>query len=173
MSASSPTAGQTLEYLLQALSKRDESLAQVVRNAIDAGKDIEEVEGLGTNRRKRRVYRKVVRFTDEEALRVALDALRACLVELPFFINSAVEDFKAAAIGASVDYHHTVTERSLRAIEKPAGSHQGILEVELQTATQVSPAARQTQRLEAVSLSTVEEQRNRVQEIAHLAGLGD
>lgn len=99
MSAHGYTAAQALEVLLRKLSERDPDLAQHVRYAIDAGKDVEERERF-PGHKKLRVYRKVVRLTDEEALQVALNALQAYFVEQPLFVNSAAENFRSAAFSA-------------------------------------------------------------------------
>jgi hypothetical protein len=85
--------------LLRKLGERDATLQTIVRTAIDTGKDIAVTEPPRSSRGKARVYRQTAPFTHEEALQVALNALRAYFVELPFFINSAAENFTMAAVG--------------------------------------------------------------------------
>ena len=91
---------EALTLLMNKLIDRDADLAREIRAAVDAGKDVEERETTGRGRKKTRVYRRAVRLTDEEALQVAANALRAHFVEQPLFVNSAADNFRAAAIDA-------------------------------------------------------------------------
>src|SRR5436309_1797031 len=95
------TAREALDVLLSRLEDRDQSLLAEVRMAINVGKDVEEQdveEQDPRRRRKPRVYRRTVRFTDEEALDVALAVLRAHFVEQPLFANSAADNFRPVAL---------------------------------------------------------------------------
>jgi hypothetical protein len=87
-------AREALDLLMHKLNEHDEQLARQIQSAIDVGKDVEERERFG-RRTKSRVYRRAVRFSDEEALDVAIAALQACFVEQPLFVNSAQSDFRA------------------------------------------------------------------------------
>ncbi|HKH46317.1 MAG TPA: hypothetical protein VKM72_16775 [Thermoanaerobaculia bacterium] len=97
MSTHDYTAAQALELLLGKLKERDADLALHVQSAIDAGKDVEEREPSRRSRKRPRVYRKVVRLSDEEALQVALDVLQAYFVEQPLFVDSAAKNFRPAS----------------------------------------------------------------------------
>ena len=77
MSTHEYDAHDALDLLMRKLNERDEQLARQIQSAIDVGKDVEEKERFA-RRKKPRVYRRTVRFSDEEALDVAIAALQAC-----------------------------------------------------------------------------------------------
>jgi hypothetical protein len=158
MSKHEYTAGQALELLLGKLNERDETLAAHVRSAIDAGKDVKQRAPVRGRRRKQRVYRKAVPFTEEEALGVALDALQAYFVEQPLFINSAAQDFRTAVVRE---------EREGRLRDRQAESAK-ILEVAVETETQLSPAPQPTVRLSPVPAEHVEEQLGNIRRLRDL-----
>jgi len=91
---------EALKVLLAKLEANAE-LAARVKAAIDAGTDKQEAEvASGRGRRKRgRVYRKHIAYTDQQALDVALSVLRAHFFELPQIVNTAADDFKDSRIG--------------------------------------------------------------------------
>lgn len=93
------TPEQALELLLRKLGECDESLASEVRGAIDVGKEelIEEREGRGVTRH----YRSISRYSHEEALNVALNALQAYFVELPMYIASSDNDLQSCNIAVT------------------------------------------------------------------------
>ena len=124
-----------LELLLWKVRERDPDLAIGLEAVIDAGKDVVERETLHTADRPRE-YRKTVRFSDEEALDIALQALRAHFVEQPLLATSAMSEFGEAALepkGNRRDeesFSQSPSEYEPRAIR---------VEFELQTETQVAP----------------------------------
>jgi hypothetical protein len=119
-------------------------------------------------RRKQRVYRRTVRFTDEEALNVAIDALQACFIEQQLFVASAKRYFAPAAVGGPVD----------------RGGDQGLLfggegidrdktlEVELQTETKISIEAEQTFPLAPTTEQQIDQQRENVSRLRSLTTFG-
>jgi hypothetical protein len=92
---------QALELLMQKLTAFDAELAGQVQAAIGAGKEVVETPPASEGRKKLHSYRKAVPLTHEEALQVALDALRVCSVDLPLCVNSAVENLAEAATNGS------------------------------------------------------------------------
>ncbi len=127
-----------LELLLRKVRERDPDLAIGLEAVIDAGTDVVETETLRTAERPRE-FRKTVRFSDEEALDIALLALRAHFVEQPLLATSAMSEFGKAALepegsrraGASFDQSTS-----------PSGEEEPLsigVEFELQTETQVLP----------------------------------
>jgi hypothetical protein len=67
---------------------------------MDEGKDIGETEVVGRKgKKRRRVYRKAVPYTDEEALKVALKALQAYFIEQPLFVNSLHDNMTKTVLG--------------------------------------------------------------------------
>lgn len=146
---------------MQKLHQRDERLSEQIQSAIDAGKDVEESAPVEARRKNRRVYRKTVRFTDEEALQVALDALRAYFVEQPLFVRSAAKNFTLAAVDASGQPWSTLPAQEDKRFE-------GVLEIELQTETRISQAEQQTFPLKPASDMEIEEQKAHVSRLAEL-----
>lgn len=147
---------EALDLLLQKVKERAPELGNNLQSAIDAGKDVSETE-ITTERKKPRTYRKTVPLTDEEALLVVINSLRAYFVEQPLFANSAILEFADAALAAHPD------PREFAAVDSPLGFTEGVglqkqLQVELQTETQISEAGEQTARLPSTAQDTVEEQ---------------
>ena len=158
---------EALDLLLQKVTERDPELARHLQSVIDAGKDVSEREYSG-NRKKPRVYRKTVRFTDEEALRIATEGLQAHFVEQPLFITSAARDFAAAALGARADpWRVTLSE------EQAVASTEGVgigkqLEIELQTETHISRVDEQNIRLLPPAEDVLEQQKLHVERLFDL-----
>jgi hypothetical protein len=149
---------QALETLLGKLRERDTTLEAAVRSAIDLGKDVTEEQRLGRKRVRR--YRKTVPFTHEEALHVALDVLQAYFAELPLCINSATENFRSAAVGASwQDRPSLFREEKTRSGAEHVGDEKP-LDIELQTVTQISRTQQQTLRLKSWERGLVDQQSN-------------
>jgi hypothetical protein len=84
--------------LIDRLRKFDESLAQSVEEAINSGKDVL-IPEPNTAGKKPRKYRKIERFSDEEALKVALNVLESFFIEMPMMIESANAELANAATG--------------------------------------------------------------------------
>ena len=145
-----------LELLLRTVKERAPELANNLQSAIDAGKDVSEREAT-TERKKSRTYRKTVPLTDEEALLIVMSSLRAYFVEQPLFANSAIREFTGAALAAYPGSQELASGNS------PLESTEGVglerqLEVELQTATQISETGEQTARLSSTSQDLLMEQ---------------
>jgi len=164
---------QALEMLARKLRERSADLGKQIQLAIDAGKDIEE-EGP-RKVKKPRVYRKTVRFTDEEALQVALGALQAYFVEQPLFVRSASENFKRAAVGPPADEVRSLwNDKRYAPIDQQKGSgNEKVLEVELQTETQISRTDEQTFRLMPVSDELLDQQKAHMSRLSKLFIFGD
>ncbi len=164
------TAAQALELLISKIKVREETLAAQVQAAIDVGKDIAETETPTNRRQKSRTYRKTVPFTHNEALEVAIQVLRAHFIEIPLFINSAAMNFKQAALGVPEQRGALPLIGSLESellVTKDEGENKE-LEVELQTETQISTAARRTFPLEPVAANLIEEEAENLQSLADL-----
>jgi hypothetical protein len=153
------TPEQALDTLLTKLREKDLSLEAAVRSAIDLGKDVTEVQRLGRKRVRR--YRKTVPFTHEEALHISLEVLHAYFVDLPLCINSAVENFKSAAVTVSRQNRPASwvqEERRLLATEHVGDEKP--LEIELQTMTQISRTQQQTLPLKTWEQQLIDQQLN-------------
>ena len=145
-----------LDLLLRKVKETAPELANNLQSAIDAGKDVSEREAT-TKRKKPRTYRKSVPLTDEEALLIVIDSLRAYFVEQPLFANSAIREFTDAALTVHPD------PRKLASGNPPLESTEGVglekqLQVELQTETQISEAGEPTARLSSTSEDVLREQ---------------
>lgn len=158
---------EALDLLFRTIREREPELALQLQAVIDAGKDVVETEPPLT-RRGQRQYRKTVRFTDEEALRIAIVALLAHFVEQPLFVQSAARNFAAAAVGD----HRTSWDADWLQPRQPAGG-EGIgvekdLVIEVRTETQISETEEQTVRLLPGSSEQIDEQRNHIKRILEL-----
>ena len=147
---------EALDLLLRKVKERAPALANNLQSAIDAGKDVSERDAT-TARGKSRTYRKTVPLTDEEALSIVINSLRAYFVEQPLFTNSAIREFTDAALAAHID------PREFASGAPPLESTEGVglkkqLQVELQTETQISEAGEQTARLSSTSQDILTEQ---------------
>ena len=158
---------EALDLLLQKVTERDPELARHLQSVIDSGKDVWERDYSG-NRKKSRGYRKTVRFTDEEALRIATDGLQAHFVEQPLFITSAARHFAAAALGARADpSSNTLFEEQAVASTKDVGIEKQ-LEIELQTETHISRVNEQNIRLLPPAEDMLEQQKAHVKRLFDL-----
>lgn len=161
---------EALGLLLAKLEERDGHLASQVRAAIDVGKDIQEREQAQERKGKQRIYRKTVRFTNEEALQVAMEVLRAYFVEQPFFVNSALDDFAKSGYGVPTE---GIVDRPNDAATRRAEGPRGVgvpkeVEIELQTETQISKESDQMFALQPVSEEKLEQQLDQWQIVMEL-----
>jgi hypothetical protein len=85
------TPRQALDLLLAKIQHLSPELYQRMRDAIDAGKDVQEQEPVG--RRRVRSFRKNVPYTDEGALEVAMTVLESHLIETRKVIGAADSEF--------------------------------------------------------------------------------
>lgn len=171
---------EALELLLRKVRERDADLAIGLETVIDAGKDIFEKETRHTEKmpkeyasppvddlaagqgafgakKKPREYRKTVRFSDEEALDIALLALRAHFVEQPLLLTSAMSEFGKVAlepeggqkVDAAFDQHSSLSRE-----DRPLSIE---VEFEIQTETQAVPKDEQDDK-QTVSLPPPEKE---------------
>jgi len=128
---------EALDLLIRKLNERDQELAVHVRAAVNAGTDVQEVEqprGRETN--KPRSYRRTVPYFPEQALQVALDALRAHFVEQPLFINSLLDNMVQASLVAVTPDSSSRAEYDKPIPIKTEGIEKAI-EIELYAETQL------------------------------------
>ena len=147
---------EALELLLRTVKERAPELANNLQSAIDAGKDVSEREAT-IERKKSRTYRKTVPLTDEEALLIVMSSLRAYFVEQPLFANSAIREFTDAPLAAHPDPQELASRNSPLKPTEGVGLEKQ-LQVELQTATQISETGEQTARLSSTSQDLLMEQ---------------
>lgn len=172
MSGHDYTPEQALALLLHKLDASNADLAAQVRAAIDAGKDIDEEAQRRSGRKTSRRYRKAVRLSEEEALAVALDVLRAYFVEQPLFVSSAMDNARVAALGGPRDeYERKRVTQDARTHD--AGSDvEKVLEIELRSETQLTSSGDETYRLHRRDESAVTEQRANVSRLRGLVQFG-
>lgn len=161
---------EALGVLMRKIRERDELLAEQVQAAIDAGKDISEVERSMDRRKKERVYRKTVPFTHEEALEIAVDVLQAHFVEQPLFVESAAINFTKAGLAHPSERLHrsgfglprlnSSKEREKVAVDQ-VGEKKAI-EIELQTETQIKKSGPATQTMQELAPAEIEERRQQL-----------
>ena len=157
---------EALELLLQKVIDVDTELANVLQAAIDAGKDVLESEGQ-VDLKKQWRYRKTVRFSDEEALRVAISIFEAHFIEQYLFVNSAVAEFELAGLDDSA----SLRKKSL--YQPQAESVEGALmqkrlEVELQTETRISRTDKQTVPLTLTDKELIDQQKRNLRRLSEL-----
>lgn len=156
-----------LETLIRKVGERDAELARHLQSAIDSGKDVSERQH--SPRRKRpRLYRKTVRFSDEEALRIAIEALQAHFVEQPLFVMSASRHFAAAALGDHVDPWRVTRAEPQKTVPAETVGAEKALEIEVQTETQISRADEQTVRLTPPAADALKQQRDHIARLLEL-----
>jgi len=159
------TPEQALTLLIDKLTKVDADLARQVQEAANAGKDMLETEqSRGRGKKKLRTYRRTVPYSMEEALQVALNALRAHFVEQPLFINSCHDNMAQAALGVlDVRFSSLLPKKEfVRSEEK--GTEKAV-EIELHTETQIIPTgtelvphAQETLQMNRVPAPEIEQQ---------------
>lgn len=151
-------------------------LAASVQAAIDTGKDVSESEPATDGRKKDRIYRKTVPFSHDEALQIALDALQAYFVEQPMFVSSSADNLAKSAIGVPqkglqnwrVDGIEANESLSLEGIDQEKA-----VEIELQTATQISRIGEETIPLKRISREQIEQQHKQIIELRKLADFAE
>jgi len=163
-------AEQALETLMRKLRARNESLATHIQAAIDVGKDVTETEPSQDGRRKARVYRKAVPFTRGEALKVALDALQAYFVEQPLFVDSVATNLGKAAVGMLVERQRMWRAEEPEAVSTQQAGEEKLVEIELQTETQLDKSGEATMLLKRMPKNQIEMQQRH---ITKLRGLVD
>jgi hypothetical protein len=163
---------QALELLMRKVAARDAALAVHIQEAIDAGKDVPEVEPSLDRRRKPRIYRKKVAYSPEEALGVALDALQAYFVEQPLFIDSAAQNLAKAAIGTPkhpiANWAYSSLASEPEPIELGGIDQTKEILIEIQTETQLSRVEEETFPLKAKSRDEIAAQQRQIAMLHHL-----
>jgi hypothetical protein len=129
------TPQEALRRLIDKVAARDEQLATQVLAAVNAGRDVQEVERQG--KKKSRLYRHTVAFTPEEALGIALEVLRAHFVEQPRLVNSCLDDMRFAALGPGAAPSKFFAPLKIETT-KPEEIEKTV-EIELQTETEIIP----------------------------------
>lgn len=163
---------QALALLLKKVEDGSPELAGRLRAAIDAGKDDWSTETrVGTG--KPRKYRKAMRLSDEEALRVVVSALRAHFVEQPLLTTSAASEFAGASLGVDA-----ASPNGLPFDQRPSPLEVGEpietrLEIELQTETKVLPLGKEREGQETVQVSStdlelIEDQKSNIELLSEL-----
>ena len=160
------TPQEALKLLLLKVNNEDAELENALKSAIDAGKDIIESE-VSTDPKKGRRFRKTVRFSDEEALRVAIDALKAYFIEQPSFTNTAIDEFAVAALDVGANIWREPFDQPQ--VESTGGVPiQKRLEVETRTETQISSTDKQTDRLIPTDKELIDQQKENIERLDEL-----
>jgi len=162
------TPEEALRVLVEMVAARDVRLADEIRGAIDQGKDVREETRDGSSaRRRRRAYRRTVRYSPEEALDRAIEVLRAHFVEAPSFIVSATAEFSRAKVGGRAE--HAGPPRVGAAEDREAVITAPLtLEIELQTETQISETANKTMALAPLDAHGIDEQERNIARLREL-----
>jgi len=129
------TPEQALELLMRKLNARDRDLAAEVQDAVNAGKDTQDME-QAPGKRKPRYYRRAAPYSPEEALDVAVRALAAHFIEQPLFVNSFLDNMSQAAIGV-VEASETSPHSEKRTVKSEGIGSQKRVEIELYTERQL------------------------------------
>jgi hypothetical protein len=130
------TPEEALRKLIEKLTSADAGLTAQVLSAVNAGKDVQEIE---SGRRKSRFYRHTVPYSSEEALQVALEVLRAHFIEQPLFRNICHDNMKKAALGTG-DSRSSFWNSKKEPVASEATGAEKAIEIELQTETEIIPA---------------------------------
>ena len=158
---------QALDLLLRKVRERVPELADSLQAAIDAGKDVSEVES-STKRKRSRTYRKTVPVTDEEALHIVTNGLRAYFVEQPLFARSVVREFAKAALAKHTDTRGRFWSDNLPPESTDGLGHEKEIQLELQTETQISRAGDQTAQLSPPSDDVLTQQRTNIERLVEV-----
>lgn len=168
-------AEKALEVFMRKLRVRDEALADEIQAAIDAGKDISEIEQSPDRRKKSRIYRKTVPFTHEEALQVAIDALQAHFVEQPLFVESAAFNFSKTGIDQSrrrfrpgVERPRLNSSKEREAVSMEQVDEEKEVQIELQTETQIEKSGPETVPLKRLDPVEIEDRRRQLSALRRL-----
>jgi hypothetical protein len=175
MSKHDYTPEEALELLIQKVNDRNPALAVEVRDAVNAGRDVQATEQVRKRggKMKSLSFRRTVPFSAEQALGVALEALKAHFVEQPLFANSVLDDMAHSALGV-VELGSQKTP-SKEAVPRPqANGEQKSVEIELRTETQLLSDTHMvttqadTFRIERVSAELIEDQKTNVRKLREL-----
>jgi len=167
------TPEQALELVISRLAQADGDLAREVREAVNAGTDVLETEHLHTRGKSNvRTYRRTAPYSPQQALQVALQALRAHFIEQALFVNSCHNNMAKAAIGV-VDSQAPSRGAKKVSLHIEAEGADKAVEIELHTETQILPiehalerTTQETLQMKRVPTPEIE------QELDNLAALG-
>jgi hypothetical protein len=170
------------ELLMRKLAERDHALAEHVRAVVNQGRDMQETESSNRGRNKKyRVYRKTVPYPYDEALQVALDALAACFIEQPLFVESCLDNMAKAPVGRPKDFRYAKSseDRTLLGILPGTEMTEKDVRIELRTETQlsteieISPSVDDTQPLRRFPADAITEQRTNLRRLKALLDFHD
>ena len=131
------TPEQALRRLIEKLNGRDSELAAQVVAAVNSGKDVQETERRG--KKTLRFYRHTVPYSSGEALQIALDVLRSHFISNLCFMNPCLDNMTQAALGlGDTPSFPWVSKESVRSA---AMGEEKVVEIELQTETEIIPNA--------------------------------
>lgn len=169
------TSEAALELLMRKLTGLNPELAGRVQTAMDEGKDIQEVEpSRRRGKKKSRLYRKTVPYTDEEALTVALKALEAYFIQHPLFINSLHHNIAKTIIGEPRRSRYPWEKGQTFSVKKETeGIEKQVVveihtETQLRTAIQVVGSTQEMEDLAPVGTKGVDEQRRNLSRLREL-----
>jgi hypothetical protein len=165
---------EALRKLIEMLTFADAELSAQVLAAVNAGRDVQEIERSG--RRKSRFYRHTVPYSPEEALQVALEVLRAHFIEQPLFRNVCHDNMTKASLGTGDARSSFWNSKKETVAFEDAGAEKAI-EIELQTETEIIPSGTAlTQRRQetlAMTRASDAELREQQRNLDHLQALVD
>jgi hypothetical protein len=173
---------EALELLMRKLAERDSELADHVGAVVNQGRDVQEIEPSARGRKRRsRVYRKTVPYPYDEALLVALNALAACFVEQPLFVESCLSSMSKAPVGSlkGFRYDRSVEKSTPVGILPGTESSEKDVRIELRTETQlpaeiqISPPMQDTQTLHRFPADQIAEQRANLERLKGLLNFRD
>lgn len=156
---------------MRKVEEKDTNLASALQAGIDAGKDVWE-NATPANQTKRRKYRKTVRFSDEEALRVAISIFEAHFIEQPLFANSAVDELSAVSLDVVANSRQEFFDR-LQAESTEDDSLVERLEVEFQKETEISLTDKQPFRLLRTETETINQQKANINRLSELVAFDE
>jgi hypothetical protein len=127
------TAKDALALLIKKIEEASPPLANRIRSAIDAGKDVQAEEiispAVGKKKAKKRYYRKHIAFTDEEALGAAMTVLESHLVESRMMVNAARGEFKQVGLASP---------KKLKPVVQPGATAQPPPELDMELTDEVA-----------------------------------
>ena len=167
------TAAEALSLLLERVQKANDFLGTRIRIAIDAGHDIEEEQAFGDRRKRKRVYRKHVAYTDDEALKVALDVLQAHFFEFPLIVNAAAGNFLETRIEVPEPASPHVQSAPAEETRSDLFGEDKIIELEIETEATQSKAQLPNDKMTRYSPQAIEEIGKILEALGELLTFGD
>ena len=133
------TKSEALELILKNLREKSPSLADRAQLALDEGTESQELQELTKIKARKSItytdqYRRRRPFTDEEAITVVLNVLRAHLVTHRLIANSATASIRQTQIGTEVS---TDDKTAIRVAEGPLDSCR-LIKVEIEKSPEMS-----------------------------------